>query len=83
MLIKIIEAKRRDIKNVFTSMSEKERKNSIDMVYQDELLSLKITSLKDLLAFRKGRIHFELPEGIPNLSLHDEENKYSIKRLLK
>lgn len=85
-LAQSIAREKNEIATKFNSMSEKERKENMQMVQQCELLDFKIHSLRDVFWFKQGRIKMDLPEEIEYpISFQNPENgvQKSIKSIFK
>ena len=77
-----IAQEKNEIATKFNSMSEKERKENMQMVQQCELLDFKMYSLRDILWFKQGHIKMDLPEGIEYpISFQNPEN--GVQKLIK
>ena len=77
--------KKNDIAKIYNGMSEKERKENMDMVYRCERLDHKMYSLRDILWFKQGHLKMDLPI-VPDLKgfsfIGDDECKYEIRASL-
>lgn len=60
----------------YNAMSNNKRRENQSMVYECERLDFKMYSLRDILWFKQGRIHFDLP------SISKDDEKKSIRRIL-
>ena len=81
-LAQSIVQEKNEIATKFNSMSEKEKKENMQMVQQCELLDFKMDSLRDIFWFKQGYIKIDLPEGIEYpVSFQNSEN--GVKKLIK